>query len=363
MLTADILLTAHFRAEVAAALSSFLAERAAALVEADPQLEPMMKLAGDFLAGGKRLRAAACVSGWLAVQGGVGASDERGLLSAASSLEVLHMAALVHDDLIDGSKLRRGLPAAHVAFADLHRSNRLRGDARSFGDAGAILLGDLLVMFSVEMFDACGLAASVVDTARPLLAAMREEMTAGQFLDILAAARAPGDPNALSMARRVVEYKTSRYTVSRPAQVGAALAGADQPTLEALGQLGSSLGRAFQLRDDVLGVFGDETLTGKPAGDDLREGKRTVLIAHAFALADERQRARLGMLVGKPDLTQEEVVESREIIEACGALSAVEADIEVDRDRTLEVIKQAPFAPEGHDAFEALTIAAIDRTF
>ena len=362
MLTADTLLTADFRVEVAAALSSFLAERTAALVEADPKLEPMMKLARDFLAGGKRLRAAACVAGWLAVRGSVGVADERGLLAAASSLELLHMGALVHDDLIDGSKLRRGLPAAHIALANFHRGAGLRGDARAFGDAGAILLGDLLVMYSIEMFDTCALTAPAVDAARPLLAAMRAEVTAGQFLDVVAATQAPADPDALATARRVIEYKTSRYTVSRPAQVGAALAGADQPALEALDQLGSSLGRAFQLRDDVLSVFGDEAVIGKPAGDDLREGKQTVLIARAFALADERQQARLEMLVGKPDLTQNEVVEVRQIIEDCGALSAVEDDIAVDRNRALEVIEQAPFTPEGRVAFRAHTAAAIDRT-
>ena len=168
--------------------------------------------------------------------------------------------------------------------------------------------------------------------AQPLLAAVRAEVTGGQYLDIAAQTRRPLDArrdpeSVLAQVRRVVEFKTARYTVVRPLQIGAALGGAGPELLAALGRYGSPLGRAFQYRDDVLGVFGDEAVTGKPAGDDLREGKLTVLIANAMGAASEAEAERLDALLGSA-LTEAEVAEARAIISGSGALAATEREIE-----------------------------------
>ena len=260
------------------------------------------------------------------------------VVKAASSLDLLHVSALVHDDVMDGSDTRRGVPAAHVQLAARHADDQ-RGDPEAFGRAGAILLGDLLLMWSVELFTECGAPADALALAQPLMAAVRAEVTAGQYLDITAQTRAPLDArrdpaSVLAQVRRVVEYKTARYTVVRPLQIGAALGGAGPELLDALGRYGSPLGRAFQYRDDVLGVFGDEAVTGKPAGDDLREGKLTVLIAKTMAAASQADAERLDGLLGW-QLSADQVGEARGIISGSGALAATEQEIE---DATAEAV-------------------------
>jgi geranylgeranyl diphosphate synthase type I len=217
----------------------------------------------------------------------------RTLLSAAASLEVLHASALIHDDVMDSSDLRRGRPAAHRQFEALHANAGWLGDSAAFGRAGAILLGDLLLMWSVQMLQGSGLEESALQRALPIVEAMRTEGTCGQYLDILAQPhplrqRAPAVGSILPNIEVAIDGqpgcrgKAARYTVQRPCQIGAALGDGDDQVYFALAAYGSPLGRAFQFRDDLLGVFGDTKLTGKPAGDDLREGKRTVLVAHAF---------------------------------------------------------------------------------
>lgn len=360
-ITPESLLTQDFRDRVAGTLDMFLTTQRARLSALDADLNVLVDLAATFTAGGKRFRPAACVAGWLAARGTVSPDAEDGLLRAAASLDLLHVSALVHDDVMDGSALRRGLPAAHVQLAQRHHAASGRGDAEAFGRAGAILLGDLLLVWSAELFDTCGLPEVAVSAARPLLADVRAEVTCGQMLDVLAATREPGAPDAMETARTVVELKTSRYTVVRPTQIGASLAGAGPDVVAALGELGTPVGRAFQLRDDLLGVYGDAAATGKPAGDDLREGKRTVLVAHAFRRADAAQRARLDALLGKADLSEAEVAEARAIIDACGAHAQVEADIAADRARALEIVARSPFRDEGKRALAALVAAAVDR--
>ena len=288
-----------FRDAISAEITGFLTEQSAVLDTMGPELAPVHLMAGQLLCGGKRLRPAFCVWGYIAAAGSSDDVDLRPLLAAAASLDVLHVSALVHDDVMDSSDLRRGRPAAHRQFEALHSTAGWLGDSVAFGKAGAILLGDLLVMWSAQMLQAAGLDQSALERALPIVEAMRTEVTCGQYLDIVAQAhplrqKAPAigsvRPNielALDEANRVVEYKSARYTVQRPSQIGAALGGGDDQLYYALGAYGSPLGRAFQFRDDLLGVFGDPQLTGKPAGDDLREGKRTVLVAHAFAHADE----------------------------------------------------------------------------
>jgi geranylgeranyl diphosphate synthase type I len=325
-------LSAGLRDAVSRELSGFLESRGSALLAMGPEVADLVSLATAFTEGGKRLRPAFCCWGYLAATGGEDVPDH--VLRAAASLDLLHVSALVHDDVMDGSQTRRGLPAAHVQLAAEHSASGRRGGAAEFGRAGAILLGDLLLMWSVELFNECGAPAERLAAAQQLLASMRAEVTGGQYLDITAQTRSPLDArrdpaSVLAQVRRVVEFKTARYTVIRPLQVGAALGGATPHLLEQLGRYGSPLGRAFQYRDDVLGVFGDEAVTGKPAGDDLREGKLTVLIANAMARSSEESAQRLDDLLGRP-LTADEVVEARGLITASGALDAAEDEIAAD---------------------------------
>jgi geranylgeranyl diphosphate synthase type I len=323
-------LSAELRAAVGGELAGFLADRGRALLELGPEVADLVELAVAFTDGGKRLRPAFCCWGYVAATGA--ATIPEFVVRAGASLDLLHVSALVHDDVMDGSDTRRGLPAAHLQLAKRHLESARRGGAEEFGRAGAILLGDLLLMWSVELFNSCGAPAGALAAAQPLLASMRAEVTGGQYLDITAQTRSPLDArrdpaSVLAQVRRVVEYKTARYTVVRPLQIGAALGGADADLLDQLGRYGSPLGRAFQYRDDVLGVFGDEAVTGKPAGDDLREGKLTVLIANAMAGSSGVSAARLDALLGR-GLTTGEVAEARELITASGALEAAEAEIE-----------------------------------
>ncbi len=322
----------------------------------------LLDLARTFTGGGKRLRPAFCYWGHVAASGHP--ADPTGLLRAAASLDLLHVSALVHDDIIDASDTRRGIPAAHHQFAAHHRELHGRGDADDFGRAAAILLGDLLLMWSIELFDVSGLPADRMARARPLLSAMRTEVTCGQYLDVGASFGVSGatDLNEeLAVARRILEYKTARYSVLRPLQVGAALGGGDVALESALADFGSLVGSAFQMRDDVLGVFGDPDVTGKPAGDDLREGKRTVLVLTALQRADAAQRATLEGVLGKNGMSDEQLRSARSIIEATGALAEAERLITDDVASAIQLITRTPMTDEGRTALVRLAELSAQR--
>ena len=232
-------LGAPFRAAVGGVLGEFVAGHATLLTAVAPQLGSLIDLAQVFTAGGKRLRPAYCWWGYAAV---AEPSDPDALVRAAASLDLLHVSALVHDDVMDASDTRRGLAAAHRQFEAWHADGGLLGDAQAFGRAGAILLGDLLLVWSMEMFTGCGLPADAVARATPLLDTMRTEVISGQFLDVFAQAEPIGAVDLMTLVPQVVEFKTSRYTVIRPLQLGAALAGGSDAALLALGAYGSPLG-------------------------------------------------------------------------------------------------------------------------
>lgn len=325
-----------FRTRVDEALSKFVADRRPVLIAVGPELEPFVDAATAFVDGGKRLRPQFCHAGWL-VAGGEPADP--GLVTAAAAFEWLQASALVHDDLIDASDTRRGRPSAHRAFEARHRESGAAGDAAAFGAAAAVLLGDLLLSWSDEMH-ATAPQVSPALVARPerAFAARRHwdlckmEVVAGQFLDVVGQTHTS---LTVADAMRVVRYKTAKYTVERPLHVGASLAGADQQLIDGLTAVALPLGEAFQLRDDVLGVFGDPSITGKPAGDDLREGKRTVLVARTAELTDEAGRLALHEGLGRAD----RVEEVRQLMESSGAREAVEADIVALEARALDAIE------------------------
>ena len=321
------------------------------------------------------MRPAFCVWGYVAAAGIPSDDELKPLVAAAGSLDVLHVSALIHDDLMDSSDLRRGRPAAHRQFEALHANAGWLGDSAAFGRAGAILLGDLLVMWSAQMLHGAGVDQSTLERALPIVEAMRTEVTCGQYLDIVAQAhplrkRAPAIGSlrptielALDDASRVVEYKAARYTVQRPSQIGAALGGGDDELYFALGAYGSPLGRAFQFRDDLLGVFGDPKITGKPAGDDLREGKRTVLVAHAYAHAGDAGQKLLLQRLGDPALDGTGISELQQVIVESGARDAVESMINEYYERALKALHDTEITEEGRTGLTALADAAVRREF
>jgi len=356
-----------FRDAVGSALSAFLDDRAATLASLAPGLEPPVDRARAFTSGGKRLRPAFCAWGFVAGGGPVELPDA--VVAAAASLDLLHVSALVHDDVMDAAESRRGVPAAHRQFEADHRAAGWRGDPGAFGQAGAILLGDLLLVWSEEMFHRAGLADTARGRARRHLEAMRTEVTVGQYLDVVAQAQ---DPSAISRApggharltettRAVVTWKSASYTVARPLLIGACLAGASDGTLMAHEAFGQPRGRAFQYRDDVLGVFGDEALTGKQSGEDLREGKLTLLVAETFASAGESDAAELALLFGSPDLGANEVARARAIITGSGALDRVEAEIRREYDHALRALACPELAESGRAGLGSLARLAVSR--
>lgn len=355
----------EFTAAIGGILADFLAEQRSLVEQIDQQLGALGEAAQLFTTGGKRIRPAGCVWGWVAVAGIPG--DPAALLRAAASLDLLHVSALVHDDVMDASDTRRGIPAAHRRFAARHAEIAGRGEAESFGRAAAILLGDALLVWSEELFAHSGLDPAALARARRPLEAMRTEVTAGQFLDVVAQATSPlaarEDPAAVTeRVQQVVEYKTARYTFIRPLHIGAAAAGANPEQLESLARFGSALGRGFQYRDDVLGVFGDPELTGKPAGDDLREGKLTVLVASAMRLADPQAATQLAGLIGDPQLSRTQIEQARRIITDSGALAATETEIADAYQRALEALEAAPITAEAKTALRNIADQAVHRS-
>jgi geranylgeranyl diphosphate synthase, type I len=341
-------------ARVDAELTTFLDGRAAAFARIGPDLAPVADAArGIVLDGGKRLRPIFAYWGWRATR--AEPDDDRELIVAAASLELLHACALVHDDVMDASETRRGRLSAHAAFARRHRAQRWAGDAEAFGTAAAIVLGDLLLSWADAMF---AVAVPAPGEARTVYDDMRQLVMAGQYLDVLVQARADFSSDE---ALRVIEFKTSKYTVEGPLHLGAAVAGAGSDTFAALTGYGLRLGEAFQLRDDVLGVFGDPALTGKPAGDDLREGKHTLLTALAMEKADAGQAEVLRAGLGTRDLGDDGIEAVREVIVATGALDEVEARI-VQRAAEARAALASPAVSEpARAALAGLVAAATDR--
>lgn len=343
-----------FRDAVGARVGLFLDQIDEELAPVSPLMSELVGLARRFTAGGKRLRPAFCF--WGHVAAGGAPADPTALLDATAGFELLHVAALVHDDLIDDSDTRRGMPAAHRQLEELHHRGGGVGDPAAFGRAGAILLGDLLTAWSTQRFATAGLDPAAFARARWVLDAVRTDVNVGQFLDLAAEGGLAGGAG-LATAEQVVEYKTARYTVIRPLQFGAALAGAPAQLLDGLAHVGSAVGRAFQFRDDLLGVFGDEEFTGKPAGDDLRENKRTVLVVDAL-----HDQPRLADYLGRP-LSDPELDAAREMLRSSGAVSRLNARIDRDSAAALRGLSGLQITDEGRTALESLVHAAVDRQF
>jgi geranylgeranyl diphosphate synthase, type I len=346
---------AGLRDRVDKALAAFLAGRRARLESIDPALAEVADALEDFvLGGGKRLRPAFAYWAYR----GAGGVDTDPVVAAVSALELVQASALIHDDLMDRSDTRRGEPAVHRRFERHHTDRGWRGGATAFGDAAAVLLGDLALVWSDELLHSSGLRPEELARARPVFDTMRTEVTVGQYLDVLTQATAD---TSVERAGKVARFKSAKYTVERPLLMGAALAGAGDELRRAYAGFGLPLGEAFQMRDDVLGVFGDPAVTGKPAGDDLREGKRTYLVAAAFEAAPAAGRAELDARLGDPGLDDAGVERLRAIIRDSGALARTEERIDALSEQALAVLRAAPVEPEAGRVLEALADAAIKR--
>ncbi|MER7821935.1 polyprenyl synthetase family protein [Streptomyces sp. NPDC096097] len=350
-------------------LTAFVTAEAQALADIDVALEPVCDQLHVATRHGKRLRAAFCYWGWR----GTGQPDSDALVRAAAAIELVHAAAVVHDDLIDHSSTRHGSPTVHTALrrSDGHgqgsESGRTAGaggpegardGAGAQGRALAMLVGDLIMAMAGQLFTDSGLPGAFLNRARPLWTVLARELVAGECLEIMRTGCAP-DPEA---SVKVIRYKTAKYTVEHPLQIGGLLAGAPPRLLQAYSDYGLPLGEAFQLRDDLLGLFGDPAETGKDPADDVTGNRPTVLMAHALAAATPAERGELQALLGRECLTTEEVQQVRDIVRGTGAVTRVEHMITARQREAHDALAAADLTGDARRALGALAAEATTRT-
>jgi geranylgeranyl diphosphate synthase type I len=300
---------------------------------------PFEELERILGSGGKRLRPLFCLLGHRAGGGEPGPQ----IVRAAAALELLHTFAIVHDDVMDRSRVRRGKPASWEELTEAHRREGMRGDPASYGVAAAVLVGDLALILADQAFLDSGFPPARLLPALGRYNRMRAQMVAGQYLDVLAA---HGGLAGEREARRVALLKSGLYTVEGPLHIGALLAGAGPEELAILSRYGVPLGEAFQIRDDVLGVFGDPSATGKDRDSDLREGKRTVLLARTLALVSAEEGRFIEEGLGRPDLSAEDVERIRSLMEGSGALASTLELIDQLTERAKAALDPAAMPPD-----------------
>jgi len=345
------------RSAVEEELGYFLTREGSFLTSISADLSPVSQSITSFLMdSGKRLRPLFAFAGCAAAGGDLGISETR----AIAALELLQACALIHDDLMDGSDTRRGKPSIHRHFESIHVQDQLDGFAPQYGLSAAVLLGDLALVWSDQMINSAGLSVQQFARVLPFYNEMRVELMAGQFLDIHEQTQ---KNTSVDRSMKIARYKSGKYTIERPLHLGAAMTAA--PTQEmyaALSAYGLPLGEAFQLRDDLLGVFGDPSVTGKPAGDDLREGKRTVLIAMTNDRQSQSQRDIARKYFGAHDLDAEGVATLQEIIESTGARAELESTIDRLTEQSLEAAQSSEFSDHGKALLTELANIATKRS-
>ncbi|MCX6441521.1 MAG: polyprenyl synthetase family protein [Actinobacteria bacterium] len=355
------------RETVQSELTSYLTLQREYLSGIGSELIPVCDALESFLLeGGKRLRPLFAYAGFAATGKVATAADIR----AFTSLELLQACALIHDDLMDRSDTRRGKPAIHRHFENLHQQEAMSGLADQFGEAAAVLLGDLALVWSDHLLHTSGVENSALLSALKVHDEMRIELMAGQYLDVREAGeRSPSVDRSLRIAR----YKSGKYTIERPLHLGASLAITDEAERKDLTNIlsayGLPLGEAFQLRDDMLGIFddmlgifGDPSVTGKPAGDDIREGKRTVLMAMTLERADQASAAKITAALGREDLTADQIEEIRALITATGAVKVVEDLIEGLLSNALTAANSDEIDPSARELLIELATSATRRS-
>src|SRR6476620_552092 len=325
------------RRRVQQAIDGQIAGATQSLAAIGEETAPLVSAVSGLLTGGKGLRAGCLYWGYRAA----GGADSDALVRLAASMEFFQGAALLHDDVMDRSDTRRGMPSAHRAVASLHQQRGWAGDPDRFGEGTAILAGDLCLTWCDEMYATCGLPGEELARGRQLFDTMRTQLMGGQFLDLLESARGWDglDLDArIASARKVIRFKSAKYTIEHPLLIGALVGGTPDGSLAPLSDYGLALGEAFQLRDDLLGVFGDPEATGKPAGDDLREGKRTVLVAHALDAASDDDRKSVEGLLGRDEIGADGIADLQQVITESGARDAVESMISEGYERALKAL-------------------------
>jgi len=302
------------------------------------------------LGGGKRLRPQFSHWGWVAA-GGDPASAESPRIGAA--IELLHAAALFHDDVIDDADTRRSRQSTHKSFAESHATNGWVGESRRFGEGSAILIGDITYVLSDS------LSNSLSSEARLVWHDLRLEMNIGQFLDVLGSAR---QTREISEADLICRMKSAKYTIERPLHLGAVAADPKRGTalMPMLSAYGLPLGDAFQMRDDILGAFGDTAITGKPVGGDFREGKPTPLLARACSVATAQQLEILNM-VGALELTDEDIAKIQQVVIDTGALRAMEDVISTNHAQAVQALNKSEMQGESFDALVHLADVVTQR--
>jgi geranylgeranyl diphosphate synthase type I len=337
-------------------LGDYLDERGSELASIEPKLVAVAEqVAGLIAAGGKRLRPAFVYWGHQAT----GAGHDASVYLVAAAVEMLHTFALLHDDVMDRAPTRRGRPSAQRSFAAVHQADQLAGDAAWFGASAAILAGDLAFVWADDLIERAELSGTAAARVRKVFTTLRTEVMAGQYLDLRLDGFARAD---VAAARHVALLKSGRYTVTRPLALGQAIAcggDTDTDTARSLSVYGDALGLAFQMRDDVLGLFGDPAVTGKSHMSDLREGKRTVLILRTLALATASERAVFERALGNPELDDADAERCREIVTSSGALASVETLIRTQHAAAVEAATGLPEPARG--ALRALASTVVDR--
>ncbi|MFJ1536700.1 polyprenyl synthetase family protein [Streptomyces mirabilis] len=332
-------------------LGEFVTVEARALADIDACLAPVAEQLHAVTGHGKRLRAAFCYWGWR----GAGQPDSEALVRAAGAIELVHAAAVVHDDLIDHSRTRHGRPTGHIALREVLTGHaRPKAGARSL----AMLVGDLLMSMAGQLFTTSGLPGAFLSRARPVWAVLARELVAGECLEVLRTGAEP-DPDA---SVKVIRYKTAKYTVEHPLQIGGLLAGAPLRLLQAYSDYGLPLGEAFQLRDDLLGLLGDPEETGKDPADDLAGNRPTALMAHALTSATKAEHGELHLLLGQAKLSEQQVERVREIAHRTGAVARVEDMINARLREAHDVLADADLTTEARRALSALATVSATRT-
>jgi len=345
--------SADFDHAVSSAMTRIAAFVAPLGLPADELLDPLASLSSR----GKRLRAKLLVMAHEAAGGG----RREAAVRVAAALELFQVAALVHDDVLDDSDTRRGLPSTHRVIESVHAESHWRGDGARFGTSGAILAGDLALMACMsELVGAlAGCEADVAAAVGDRFSHMASVCTAGQYLDLrLAAQPLESLPHAREDILDVMRAKTASYTTVGPLALGAALAGSSSHMVDQWAAIGLPLGIAFQLRDDVLGVIGSEAQTGKPAGDDLREGKPTLLLAHALANSDAAGREFIADAVGGD---AQSVAAAVSVLVRSGAIDAAETEITRLAGDARTLLESVPMASVHREQLLAFFDATTDR--
>jgi geranylgeranyl diphosphate synthase type I len=340
------------RSAVQGIVTEFVATRCVPELQA-AGLTVASEVLSDFVDGGKCIRSTFMYLGWLC-----GADDDSAALRAAAGLELLHAFALLQDDVMDNAPLRRGRPSGHVAFARWHRRRGMAGSSDRFGESAAVLLGDLCLVWAAQMLRESGVPATALERVWPRYDAMRTELAVGQFADLINdASRFPTLDKVLDVSRR----KSGNYTVRRPLELGAAMAGCDEDVLRMLAGYGDAIGEAFQMRDDVLGISGPEAVTGKPSGSDLMERKATSVVVAAYHLADPSLRRQLRELMGADHLDAADIDRWRDLIVESGAVDWIEQLIDVRLAKALALVDDTRVRSSARTALSEMALACTER--